>query len=271
MKKIISILTLAVSAAMAMTACNDVGTTSDISDGSSSETEAAVTTLNLEEIASEAGLDEVPTDRVPEIVSSENFDYDVVDGEAVITAYTGKDRVVEVPEEIDGKKVTKIGPHSFEANYQITSVTLPDTVTIIGESAFMDCGDLKTITLPSNLEEIQRAAFSACTSLKEITVPASVTLIYEEAFVACESLRALTLENPDLTYNSWGLEELPKLKVYAPDDSNTAAWVEAMGLAPSEDDSDDDYDDGDDYDDDTDDYDDNYDDGGDYDDYNEEY
>ena len=265
MKKIISILTLAVSAAMAMTACNDVGTTSDISDGSSSETEAAVTTLNLEEIASEAGLDEVPTDRVPEIVSSESFDYDVVGGEAVITAYTGKDRVVEVPEEIDGKKVTKIGPHSFEANYQITSVTLPDTVTIIGESAFMDCGDLKTITLPSNLEEIQRAAFSACTSPKEITVPASVTLIYEEAFVACESLRALTLENPDLTYNSWGLEELPKLKVYAPDDSNTAAWVEAMGLAPSEDDSDDDYDDGDDYDDDTDDYDD------DYDDYYEEY
>lgn len=129
----------------------------------------------------------------------------------------------------------------------------------------MDCGDLKTITIPSNLEEIQRAAFSACTSLKEITVPASVTLIYEEAFVACESLRALTLENPDLTYNSWGLEELPKLKVYAPDDSNTAAWVEAMGLAPSEDDSDDDYDDGDDYDDDTDDYDD------DYDDYYEEY
>lgn len=264
MKKILSILTLAVSAAMAMTACNDVGTTSDISDGSESETEAAVTTLDLEKVASEAGLDEIPTDRVPEIVSSESFDYDVVDGSAVITAYTGKDRVVEVPEEIDGVTVTKIGPHAFEANYQITSVTLPDTVTIIGESAFMDCGDLKTITLPENLEEIQRAAFSACTSLKEITVPESVTLIYEEAFVACESLRSLTLENPDITYNSWGLEELTKLKVHAPEASNTAAWVEAMGLAPSEDDDydNDDYDednDGEDYDN-GDDY---YDDGGD--------
>lgn len=230
MKKLSAIAIIALAAAMTMTACSEVGTNSDESSAEAETTTAANT--DAIQAAIDAGIidEEIPTDRVPEIKSADNFEYDVIDGNAVITGYTGSDTEVEVPDSIDGTPVTKIGPHAFEAEYDITSIVLPESVTIIGESAFMDCGSLESIDLPESLTEIQRAAFSSCTSLSKITIPASVTIIYEEAFTACEALESLTIENPDLAYWDWGLEELPNVTVYAPEESSAAAWADSMGI-----------------------------------------
>lgn len=223
MKKFISTVLLTGAAAMLMTACDDVGTADETSSqDSTADTTQITTELYIPE-------DEMPTERVKDIQSIDDYDYEIIDGSIVITGYTGSASEVEVPAEIDGAPVTKIGTYAFEAEWDIVSITLPDTITLIGEGAFMDCGSLESINIPEAVTGIDRGAFVGCGCLAEITIPAGVQYIREEAFTACESMTSLTIENPELAYENWGLEELPELVIYAPEDSSVAAWAEGMG------------------------------------------
>ena len=162
------------------------------------------------------------------IVSAENYDYEIYEGGAIITKYKGRDTTVVLPEEIEGCPVTNIGFYAFEAKFDIVSVSIPESVTVISEGAFMDCSSLSDINLPSGLKEIGRGAFAGCASLTEMTVPDGVKRIEEEAFTACEGMTALHILSPELKYENWGLEELPDLTVYAPEGSAAAEWAAAI-------------------------------------------
>lgn len=76
------------------------------------------------------------------ILHQGNFSYSYLeDGSICIAEYTGNDKKVSVPAQIDGKTVTQIGTLAF-AEYEtsnITSVTLPDTIVRIQASAFSNC------------------------------------------------------------------------------------------------------------------------------------
>ncbi|MBE6861669.1 MAG: leucine-rich repeat domain-containing protein [Ruminococcus sp.] len=225
MKKAIFSILICSAAAMAFTSCSKVGNTESNSNAESSVTEE--TTAAVEAETAEAT--EKPTERVKDIQTGDDFMYEIIDGEAVITEYTGSSDEVEVPAEIEGAPVTKIGTYAFEAEYDITSVTLPESITLIAEGAFMDCSSLESINIPEAVGGIDRGAFVACTSLAEITIPANVQYIREEAFTACEAMTSLTINNPDIAYENWGLEELPELTVYAEEGSVVAQWAEGMG------------------------------------------
>ena len=60
------------------------------------------------------------------------------DGTLEITSYTGDGIEVNIPLEINGKKVTSIGSRAFGSCDSLTNVYIPDTVTSIGELAFED-------------------------------------------------------------------------------------------------------------------------------------
>lgn len=223
MKKYALISLLICSAVMLFPGCSEVGNTNDNSGSDNSEITAEVTTE--EEIPE----DEMPTMRVPEIQTADEFKYEILDGGAVITAYVGSSASVEIPSELGGSPVTEIGFYAFEAKYNIEEIILPDTLITIGEGAFMDCESLVSITIPESVVGIDRGAFVSCTRLAQLTIPENVQYIREETFTACEALTSLTIENPDLAYENWGLEDLPELTIYAPEDSAAAAWAEAMG------------------------------------------
>ncbi|MBR3708637.1 MAG: leucine-rich repeat domain-containing protein, partial [Lentisphaeria bacterium] len=53
----------------------------------------------------------------------------------------------------------------------LTSITIPDSVTSIGLYAFSRCSSLTSITIPDSVTSIGRWAFSRCSSLKSITIP----------------------------------------------------------------------------------------------------
>lgn len=224
MRKFVLITLLIGSMVLSLPGCSTVGSTADSSADDSVEATDQPSSEN-----NEFQDQTIPTDRVHDIKTSDEFEYEVIDGNTVITGYTGSSPEVNIPSEIDGIPVTKIGAYAFEAMYNITSVSLPDTVTLIGEGAFMDCGSLESINIPDAVTGIDRGAFVCCVCLTEMTLPAGVQYVREEAFTACEGLTSLTIENPELAYENWGLEELPELSIYAPSGSSVAAWAEDMG------------------------------------------
>lgn len=183
--------------------------------------------------SSQAEEEEIPTDRIRDIESAADFEYEMIGDNAVITRYTGSGGIVEIPETIGDKPVAEIGYYAFEAKYGVTAVILPETVNSISEGAFMDCSGLESINLPESVTSIGRGAFVSCTSLRELTIPAAVEYIHEEAFTGCEGMTALTIKNPDLEYENWGLEELPDLTVIAPEDSAVFKWAAEKGLSVS--------------------------------------
>ena len=133
-----------------------------------------------------------------------------------------------IPDTLGGAPVTGIGFYAFEAKDQILTVTMPETVTKICECAFCGCTSLYSINIPQGLQEIQRGAFVDCSSLTDMTLPASVTAVGEEAFTGCQALSSVIIENPDLAYENWGLEEIPSVWVSAPDGSAAAVWAEKI-------------------------------------------
>ena len=75
-----------------------------------------------------------------------------------------------------GDCVTSIGIESFGAYYDggycynLSSITIPDSVTSIGDNAFANCNGLTSVVIPNSVTSIGVAAFANCTSLTSITV-----------------------------------------------------------------------------------------------------
>ena len=153
-------------------------------------------------------LDEEEYDEGEYIEARENgeYRYDVYSNHIVLTLYLGEDAALEIPESIDGLRVTEISVSTF-SNKAITSVIIPDGVVRIGKYAFLGCKDLSEITVPDSVKTIERQAFADCESLEKIVLPESVTEIGESVFSKCSSLKEINLPN--------GIEKIPDWTFYA--------------------------------------------------------
>lgn len=115
---------------------------------------------------------------------------------------TGSDssvRNVIIPSQIDGITIVKIAPYAFKESYsgkkEMTSVSIPATVTEIGKEAFYYCGKLSVLRFAagSQLKKIGERAFYKCESLTSLEIPNSVTEIGDEAFKWLKNLKNITL------------------------------------------------------------------------------
>ncbi len=88
------------------------------------------------------------------------FLYKVADGEAIITKYTGSDANVVIPTAIDGYKVCAIGEGAL-ASEQIQHVIIGNGVRRIEWFAFRDCPNLSSVTIPDSVTSIGYEAFGA--------------------------------------------------------------------------------------------------------------
>ena len=78
--------------------------------------------------------------------------------------------------------------HQFPAGKNVTSFTIPNTVTEISGSAFEYCSNLTSVTIPNSVTSIGEYAFYCCSGLTSVTIPNSVTSIGNYAFYYCTGL-----------------------------------------------------------------------------------
>ncbi len=112
----------------------------------------------------------------------EGLTYVVKNGEITITGYTEDFEFTDVviPDEIDGKPVTKIGKNAFYLS-SIKSITLSNNVTTIEDSAFKHNSYLSKINLGRNVTYIGDSAFSYIPLSVEITLSDNIEFISENA------------------------------------------------------------------------------------------
>ena len=79
----------------------------------------------------------------------------------------------------------------------LTSIEIPDGVTVIEAYAFEECDDLKTVTFGENsqLTTIGHRAFEECDRLTSIVLPNTVTTIDSYAFFGCDDLANVVLSS----------------------------------------------------------------------------
>lgn len=129
---------------------------------------------------------------------------------------------IVIPEELFGLPVTKIADNAFGFDIagwfcgctNVTSVTIPNSITSIGNYAFYSTGlksvnipesvtsignyafsrtNLTGVTIGSGVETIGDSAFNYCNSLTNVNIPNSVTSIGNSAFNYCHNLTSVTI------------------------------------------------------------------------------
>ena len=89
--------------------------------------------------------------------------------------------------------VTSIPPWGFANCKNLTTVTIPKTITTIGSNAFSECKGLTSIIIPHGVVSIGARAFTHCTNLTSIKLHNSITSIGEYAFGKCSALTSIVI------------------------------------------------------------------------------
>lgn len=129
-----------------------------------------------------------------------DYEYTVnPDGISVsITGYTGSGGDITIPDNLDGKTVTKININAFRYNTTLKSVTLSNNITYLGAQSFEKCTNLENVVLSNSLEEIDVGAFRNCSKLKSIDLPGSLRTINNSAFAYSGLIEITIPANVDL-------------------------------------------------------------------------
>ena len=140
------------------------------------------------------------------------YTYTTANGKITITGYNGNVDALEIPATINTLPVTSIGPNAFNPSLgnttcsscaNLTSVTIPASVTSIGPGAFGFCTSLTSVTIPGSVTSIGDSAFGFCASLTSVTIGNGVASIGAGAFVNCQHLTSVTIPSSVISIGSW--------------------------------------------------------------------
>ena len=142
---------------------------------------------NLENVTLSKNIEEIGAGSFQ---NCNNLNYNEYEGGKYISC-PGNDYFVMMGVEDKTLETYTINPNSkilykaFSNCKNLTSITIPSSVTSIGGDVFWYCTSLASITIPSSVISIGTNAFYGCESLTSVSLPSSVTSIGMYAFYNC--------------------------------------------------------------------------------------
>lgn len=124
---------------------------------------------------------------IPESITHEGRSYTVV--RATNGAFQNTDITsISLP-----NSITSLGNNCFQYCDNLISVKLPDNITSLGDYVFMSCSKLSSIKLPDTLTSLGEFCFGHCDDLITLILPNSITTLGLGCFTDCKNIKAITL------------------------------------------------------------------------------
>jgi hypothetical protein len=98
---------------------------------------------------------------------------------------------IEIPDSI-----SVISSNAFAHCHQLREVVFPNTLTKLDATCFAWCDNLTVIELPEGLIDIMTYVFNSC-KLVDVVIPASVKTVSEKSFGSIDTLRTVTFKKPE--------------------------------------------------------------------------
>ena len=118
--------------------------------------------------------------------------------------------------------ITSIDDYAFYYCTKLQSATIANSVTSIGTRAFAHCESLESITIPNSVKIIEDEAFSGCSALTSIVIPNSVTSIGARVFLECKSLESAAVSNRVRAFGGYIFAFCDSLKIITCDNRGLA-------------------------------------------------
>ncbi len=140
--------------------------------------------------------------------------------------------VVDIPSEIEGRRVTGIGNKAFWNCKNLTSITVPDSVAYIQDEAFGYCTSLESVWIADGVTRLGDLVFLACSDLRSIKIPESVIEVGRNPFAGSgvESF-ILTPDHPTLATSDDVLFEKTSKTLISCSKNKTGEYIIPYGIS----------------------------------------
>lgn len=108
-----------------------------------------------------------------------------VDETGCMLRWRGPYQKLDIPDVLEGVRITSAAPGLFAGNRVLAYVHLPQGLEAIPERMFQGCDNLPAIVIPPQVRVIGSRAFAGCAELKDVYLPSSVEEIAPDAFEGC--------------------------------------------------------------------------------------
>ena len=108
-------------------------------------------------------------------------DFELIDNsdEIVIQKYIGKDPIMVIPDEINGKKVVSLGTYALANDKNIVAIKIGNNIKDLGEGVFGNCENLRYVVLGDSVKTIGCNPFLN-TNIQEVTLNDGLQKIGED-------------------------------------------------------------------------------------------
>lgn len=121
--------------------------------------------------------------------------YTIINNEATVTGFEGEPTYIEIPETVEGCRVTEIRDNAFYECGSLKHIGIPDTIEKIGHHAFYACSSLESITLPDSVKEVGMGCFNGCDSLSAVSLSRNLTRLPDSCFRSCTELTSFEISD----------------------------------------------------------------------------
>jgi len=112
---------------------------------------------------------------------TQDYSYITNNGAITLTGYAGPGGALTIPSVIGDLPVASIGDAVFQGHTDLTSVTIPNSITNFGSAAFAATG-LTEVRIPEKVSSIWDSAFADCANLTSVTIPTNAVSLGFDVF-----------------------------------------------------------------------------------------